>query len=386
MKRRFPILSALLSVLLVLTVFSAVAVAAEIPPAALELVFTQHTTGTVDRADDTWKEVAIPSVKTRFLKFEATTQYMGGSELEIVTSLGILKGSKLKIHSVSSEHPKASEGDQNYSASLMVDGDPITMWSTEYQPYAEPPHWIVIDLRSTFEVTAFRYLPRSDGYSGDDDGDWGAFTLSTGAPIELAFTQKHTGTVDRTDDTWKTQTVTPFSARFVKFETTSQYMGGSELKIVTSAGTLAYPTLALHSASSDHPQVDGDVDYAAMVLIDGDEMSMWSTEYQPYVDPPHWIVIDLGAVYEVTGFEYLPRSDGYSGDDDGDWGDYVLYAGELFVPSPTPTPSPTPLPTATPTEAPTGPSTGTIALIVVGAAIVIAIVVILVVRSKKSKK
>ena len=45
--------------------------------------------------------------------------------------------------------------------------------------------------------------------------------------------------------------------------------------------------------------------------IDGNPSTMWHTQFCPSTAPmPHEIQIDLGASYDLTGFEYLPRQDG----------------------------------------------------------------------------
>ena len=50
--------------------------------------------------------------------------------------------------------------------------------------------------------------------------------------------------------------------------------------------------------------------------IDGDPSRIWHTAWSQ-VDPdtpyPHWIVLDLGASYNVDGFSYLPRQVGTNG-------------------------------------------------------------------------
>lgn len=55
--------------------------------------------------------------------------------------------------------------------------------------------------------------------------------------------------------------------------------------------------------------------YPATNAFDGNSATMWHTEWQGTAPPqPHEIQIDLGAVYNVTGFSYLPRQDGnYNG-------------------------------------------------------------------------
>ena len=50
--------------------------------------------------------------------------------------------------------------------------------------------------------------------------------------------------------------------------------------------------------------------YEGFRALDGDVNSMWHTDFQfRETRPPHEIVIDFGASYEVSGFVYVPRAD-----------------------------------------------------------------------------
>ena len=50
--------------------------------------------------------------------------------------------------------------------------------------------------------------------------------------------------------------------------------------------------------------------YEATKSFDGVSNSMWFTQWTPTSPPlPHEIQIDMGAVYQLTGFQYLPRQD-----------------------------------------------------------------------------
>jgi lysophospholipase L1-like esterase/hemin uptake protein HemP len=52
-------------------------------------------------------------------------------------------------------------------------------------------------------------------------------------------------------------------------------------------------------------------DGAAVNSFDGNVNTMWHTQWYTYSPPhPHEIQIDLGGVYDISGFRYLPRQDG----------------------------------------------------------------------------
>ncbi|MGL5245651.1 MAG: discoidin domain-containing protein, partial [Sarcina sp.] len=61
---------------------------------------------------------------------------------------------------------------------------------------------------------------------------------------------------------------------------------------------------------------------AASNILDGDISTIWHTRYNPTIDPyPHYIVIDLGAQTQISGFSYTPRQFG----DNGNIKDYEFY-------------------------------------------------------------
>jgi hypothetical protein len=62
---------------------------------------------------------------------------------------------------------------------------------------------------------------------------------------------------------------------------------------------------------------------AAVNAFDGDPMTIWHTEWlNNNPPPPHEIQIDLGGVYVIDGFGYIPRQDGSP---NGRIGDYEFY-------------------------------------------------------------
>ena len=71
--------------------------------------------------------------------------------------------------------------------------------------------------------------------------------------------------------------------------------------------------------------------YAAVNAFDGDPTTMWVTQwYSASPLPPHEIVIDLGAQYNVNGFRYLPRQDGESSGNIAQYAFYVSANGSSW--------------------------------------------------------
>jgi hypothetical protein len=92
-----------------------------------------------------------------------------------------------------------------------------------------------------------------------------------------------------------------------------------------STGLQTIPQSQMKIVSTDSEELDGE-DGAADNCIDGDENTIWHTEwYNSEPDCPHEIVIDLGGTYDVKGLRYLPRQDG---NENGMIADYEIYVSE----------------------------------------------------------
>ena len=62
--------------------------------------------------------------------------------------------------------------------------------------------------------------------------------------------------------------------------------------------------------------------YESFRAMDGDPSTMWHSFFgDQNPKPPHVIILDLGDVYEISGFIYLPRRDS----DNGTIKDYEFY-------------------------------------------------------------
>ena len=83
--------------------------------------------------------------------------------------------------------------------------------------------------------------------------------------------------------------------------------------------------LSIVSVDSEELEVEGE-DGSAKNAIDGSPDTIWHTEWwRTDPDYPHEIVIDLGSLYEVTGFRYLPRQDQWP---NGTVADYSFFVSE----------------------------------------------------------
>ncbi|KAI4256573.1 MAG: hypothetical protein L6R42_006136 [Xanthoria sp. 1 TBL-2021] len=65
--------------------------------------------------------------------------------------------------------------------------------------------------------------------------------------------------------------------------------------------------------------------------LDGDNNTFWHTRWDPETDaPPHFFNIDLGQVYNLTSFTYLPRQDDFKNGNIGRWQISLSADGETW--------------------------------------------------------
>ena len=80
--------------------------------------------------------------------------------------------------------------------------------------------------------------------------------------------------------------------------------------IINNARATLLPPSQLSVVSVDSEETVGE-NNRGVNAIDGNSATLWHSKWFQAVDPlPHNIVLNLGAVYTITGFEYLPRQDG----------------------------------------------------------------------------
>ncbi|MGZ0148025.1 endo-alpha-N-acetylgalactosaminidase family protein [Kribbella sp. WER1] len=131
---------------------------------------------------------------------------------------GIVPQSRIKVVDVDSEDV-ATGG----AATMALDGNPSTIWHSAWSQVSTPagfPHYLTLDLGSTYQVNGFTYLPRQSGTNGmfkgyelyvsADGQDWGTPVATGEFPNSTA--------VQRLD-------FTPKPGRYVKFVGTSSLNG-----------------------------------------------------------------------------------------------------------------------------------------------------------------
>ena len=88
-----------------------------------------------------------------------------------------------------------------YGAVNAFDGDPLTIWHTQFDPSTPLPHEIQISLGGTYQLSGFRYLPRQDDtnarikqyrfYTSTDGINWGSPVASGSFPNSAAEQEVH---------------------------------------------------------------------------------------------------------------------------------------------------------------------------------------------------
>ncbi|MGA2001516.1 MAG: discoidin domain-containing protein [Terriglobales bacterium] len=222
----------------------------------------------------------------------------------------------------------------NYGATNAIDGNPATMWITEWC-HGSPttPHEIQIDLGANYTITGFQYLPRQDGGSNGNVANYEFYLSIDGVNWGTAVS---TGTLmtSASDKTQKQVNFAGVVGRYVRFRAMSEVHGGpwtavAELNVLgTPAVPVALPTSGWHLLYVDSEATDCG-NYAATNAFDGNPATMWLTEWcHSSPPPPHEIQIDLGASYSIAGFQYLPRQDGGS---NGNVANYEFYVSSNEV-------------------------------------------------------
>jgi hypothetical protein len=60
----------------------------------------------------------------------------------------------------------ASSHREGFSPELAIDGNPATIWHTNWDPMDPPPHDLIVDLKKLVRVRGLTYLPRQDMANG----------------------------------------------------------------------------------------------------------------------------------------------------------------------------------------------------------------------------
>jgi len=212
----------------------------------------------------------------------------------------------LKVVKVDSEETAGEDG----KGANAVDGDPATIWHTQWQDASpECPHEIIIELSRAASLKGFTYLPRQNEqvngtikeyefYLSDDGKEFGQpvkkGTFAEGKEKKIVlFPAK--------------------STRFIKLKALSEINGGAwtsaaEIGIVEESETLVVKP-KLKFVRVDSEETSGE-DGKGANAVDGNPSTHWHTQWQDATPAcPHEIVLELDPAVPIKGFTYLPRQD-----------------------------------------------------------------------------
>ena len=216
----------------------------------------------------------------------------------------------------------------NWAAVNSFDGNTSTFWHTQWcTSNPPPPHEIQINLGGLYNISGFQYLPRQDGSPNGRIGQY-EFYISTdgvnwGTPVATG--------VFANDGTQKTVSFTSVSGQYVRLRALSEVNGNpwtsmAELNVIGSSSNsianISIPRVNWSLKYVDSQELVGEYD-AAVNSFDGNADTLWHTEwFASSPPPPHEIQINLGGLYNISGFQYLPRQDGSP---NGRIGQYEFY-------------------------------------------------------------
>ncbi len=213
------------------------------------------------------------------------------------------------------------------SAVNAFDGNSNTFWHTQwYGANPAVPHEIQINLGGLYDITGFRYLPRQDGITNGNIGRYEFYVSADGANWGSAVAVGNFNS----SSTEKAVTFAAVTGRYIRLRALSEVSGNpwtcvAELNVEgslsnPSSGVISRANWSLVYADSQEKTAE---DGSAVNAFDGNSNTFWHTQWygaNPAV--PHEIQINLGGLYDITGFRYLPRQDGIT---NGNIGRYEFY-------------------------------------------------------------
>ncbi len=228
---------------------------------------------------------------------------------------------------------------ENGAAENAFDNDPTTFWHTQWAGSSpKHPHEIQIDLGGVFEIQGFQYLPRQDGTSNGRIKQYELYVSSDGfnwgSPVVTGVFSNDSNVKQVS---FATATGTCIRLRALSEANDNPWTSVAEIRLLGNG----QPMTSLLSQSqwtlkyADSQELYGE-NGSAQNAFDNDPTTFWHTEWsRSNPAAPHEIQVDLGGMYEIQGFRYLPRQDGsvngqiakyefYVSSDGVNWGTAVI--------------------------------------------------------------
>jgi hypothetical protein len=267
------------------------------------------------------QQISFTATSGRYIRLRALSE-VGGRAWTNVAELNVLAKSQTVSASVLSHSGWSvryvdSQDGSSYDAKNAIDGDPATMWHSQWSGSSPlPPHELQVDLGSSYTLSGFRYLPRQDGKTNGNIAKYEFYVSGDGVNWGTAVA---TGTL--AGGSAEQQVTFPTtSGRYIRLRALSEISGlpwtnVAELNLLGQAQagqpqTNPIPRTAWTLHFVDSQDTQGGL-YGATNAFDGNPGTMWHTQWSTGSPlPPHELQINLGASYPVSGFRYLPRQDG----------------------------------------------------------------------------
>lgn len=216
-------------------------------------------------------------------------------------------------------------------AANAVDGDPETVWHTQWQDAnPEHPHEIVIQITPAVRIKGLTYLPRQNDSDHGNIREYDIYVSTDGKEFgKPVRSGTFAGGKER-----KTVAFVPVQAGFIKLVARSEISGrpwtsAAEIGIVQEGEKVAIePELSVVKANSEETSAE---DGKAANAIDGNPETIWHTQWDG-VSPahPHELILKLEPAMKIKGFTYLPRQDETENGNIRDWEFYVSADGKDF--------------------------------------------------------
>lgn len=211
-------------------------------------------------------------------------------------------------------------GNEQDPARNMIDGNPATIWHTQWTPTQTPyPHWLQVDMGRVNEVCRLSYLPRQNATVTNGDIKGYKLEVSTDGQAWETVVEAAEFSSDKTEKFIEIPQ-DKRSFRYFKLTATSShngshFAGGAEINAYGVQGVSEWLdrenwqcTASDFEATGEQDGNSGHPEHAC----DGVIGTQWHSQYNPSVAPmPHWIQVDTGTMAEVSALRYTPRQDVY---------------------------------------------------------------------------
>lgn len=221
-------------------------------------------------------------------------------EITVGTSDSVLIPQSEMSATASSSYDGTNEG----PAANVLDGNPDTIWHTNYNPKDELPQHIILNLGKTRIVDKLVYTPRQNGTNGIIQ-EYGLYAgIGNGTATLVAHGEWD---VDHGNKTIEFAPVEADKLILQVVNGSDGFGSAAEINVYEYIGQARQIPQSEMTATATSENVDGE---PSRHVIDGNVNSIWHTNHTPTVDSlPQSITIHLDSAKSVSKFVYTPRQD-----------------------------------------------------------------------------